>query len=52
MLRPKGVDMHYEVELALILGKQVKDLKADDHKGAIDAIEGSSHSLGGHRPPS
>ncbi|KAJ0313709.1 hypothetical protein COL5a_003368 [Colletotrichum fioriniae] len=39
VLRPKGVDMHYEVELALILGKQVKDLKADDHKGAIDAIE-------------
>lgn len=52
MLRPKGVDMHYEVELALILGKQVKDLKADDHKGAIDAIEGSSHLLGGHHPPS
>ncbi|GJC92149.1 fumarylacetoacetate hydrolase [Colletotrichum higginsianum] len=39
VLRPKGVDMHYEVELALILGKQVKDLKADDYKGAIDAIE-------------
>ncbi|KAK0376860.1 fumarylacetoacetate hydrolase [Colletotrichum limetticola] len=39
VLRPKGVDMHYEVELALILGKQVKDIKADDHKGAIDAIE-------------
>ncbi|OHE98950.1 fumarylacetoacetate hydrolase [Colletotrichum orchidophilum] len=39
VLRPKGVDMHYEVELALILGKQVKDLKADDHQGAIDAIE-------------
>ncbi|KAK1636824.1 fumarylacetoacetate hydrolase [Colletotrichum phormii] len=39
VLRPKGVDMHYEVELAIVLGKQVKDLKADDHKGAIDAIE-------------
>ncbi|KAJ0161966.1 putative hydrolase C21C3.09c [Colletotrichum tanaceti] len=39
VLRPKGIDMHYEVELALILGKQVKDLKADDYKGAIDAIE-------------
>ncbi|GKT42082.1 putative hydrolase [Colletotrichum spaethianum] len=39
VLRPKGVDMHYEVELALILGKQVKDLKPDDYKGAIDAIE-------------
>ncbi|KAK2050186.1 fumarylacetoacetate hydrolase [Colletotrichum somersetense] len=39
VLRPKGVDMHYEVELALIMGKQVKDLKPDDYKGAIDAIE-------------
>ncbi|KAK2002243.1 fumarylacetoacetate hydrolase [Colletotrichum falcatum] len=39
VLRPKGVDMHYEVELALIMGKQVKDLKPDDNKGAIDAIE-------------
>ncbi|GKT83280.1 fumarylacetoacetate hydrolase domain-containing protein [Colletotrichum tofieldiae] len=39
VLRPKGVDMHYEVELAIILGKQVKDLKPDDYKGAIDAIE-------------
>lgn len=39
VIRPKGVDLHYEVELALILGKQVKDLAADDEKGAFDAIE-------------
>ncbi|KAK1600354.1 fumarylacetoacetate hydrolase [Colletotrichum navitas] len=39
VLRPKGVDMHYEVELALIMGKQVKDLSPDDYEGAIDAIE-------------
>lgn len=38
-LRPKGVDLHYEVELALIMGKEVKDLQASDEKGALDAIE-------------
>ncbi|CAG9971098.1 unnamed protein product [Clonostachys byssicola] len=37
-LRPKGVNMHFEVELALVIGKLVRDLKADDTKGAIDAI--------------
>jgi 2-keto-4-pentenoate hydratase/2-oxohepta-3-ene-1,7-dioic acid hydratase in catechol pathway len=39
-LRPKGVNMHFEVELALVIGKLVRDLKADDTKGAIDAIAG------------
>lgn len=39
-LRPKGIDMHYEVELALVIGKLVRDLKADDTKGALDAIQG------------
>jgi len=39
VIRPKGVDLHYEVELALIIGKKVKDLEADDEKGAMDAIE-------------
>jgi 2-keto-4-pentenoate hydratase/2-oxohepta-3-ene-1,7-dioic acid hydratase in catechol pathway len=39
VMRPKGVDLHYEVELALIIGKQVKDLEASDEKGAIDSIE-------------
>jgi 2-keto-4-pentenoate hydratase/2-oxohepta-3-ene-1,7-dioic acid hydratase in catechol pathway len=38
-LRPKGVDLHYEVELALVMGKKVRDLKADDVKGALDAVE-------------
>ena len=32
--------MHYEVELALLIGKAVKDLKADDMAGALDAIKG------------
>lgn len=39
VIRPKGVDLHYEVELALIIGKEVKNLKADDDQGALDAIE-------------
>jgi 2-keto-4-pentenoate hydratase/2-oxohepta-3-ene-1,7-dioic acid hydratase in catechol pathway len=39
VIRPKGVDLHYEVELALIIGKKVKDLEANDEKGAFDAIE-------------
>ncbi|KAF2707787.1 hypothetical protein K504DRAFT_458270 [Pleomassaria siparia CBS 279.74] len=40
VLRPKGVIMHYEVELALIMGKKVQDLHPDDTKGAMDAIAG------------
>jgi acylpyruvate hydrolase len=39
VIRPKGVDLHYEVELALIMGKQVRDLSTDNEKGAFDAIE-------------
>lgn len=41
VIRPRGVDLHYEVELALIMGKQVKDLEASDEKGALEAIESS-----------
>ena len=40
-LRPKGVDMHFEVELALVIGKVVRDLKADDQQGALEAIKGA-----------
>lgn len=40
MLRPKGVDVHYEVELGLVIGKTIRDLKEDDEKGAMDAISG------------
>lgn len=39
MLRPKGVDLHYEAELALIMGREVRDLRADDEEGALNAIE-------------
>jgi len=37
--------LHYEVELALIIGKTVKDLEADDEKGAMDAIESYAMSI-------
>lgn len=39
VIQPKGVNLHYEVELALIMGKQLKDLDAEDEKTAFDAIE-------------
>jgi len=45
VVRPRGVDLHYEVELALVLGKQVKDLEASDLKGALDAIESYAVSI-------
>jgi 2-keto-4-pentenoate hydratase/2-oxohepta-3-ene-1,7-dioic acid hydratase in catechol pathway len=38
ILRPKGVSLHYEVELALVMGKTVRDLDPNDEKGALDAI--------------
>ncbi|KAF2682633.1 hypothetical protein K458DRAFT_419480 [Lentithecium fluviatile CBS 122367] len=40
VLRPRGVNMHYEVELGLVMGKTVRDLHPDDTQGALDAIEG------------
>lgn len=39
VVRPKGVNLHYEVELALVMGKQVKNLEESDEAGALDAIE-------------
>ena len=40
VLAPRGVNLHYEVELALIIGKELRDLDVGDEKGALDAIEG------------
>lgn len=34
--------MHYEVELALIMGKTVRDLKESNTQGALDAIDSKS----------
>ncbi|KAK7755293.1 hypothetical protein SLS62_002799 [Diatrype stigma] len=45
VVRPKGVDLHFEVELALIIGKQLRDLQASDEKGAFDAIESYALSI-------
>ncbi|RYP54960.1 hypothetical protein DL768_000276 [Monosporascus sp. mg162] len=45
VIRPKGVDLHYEVELALIIGKQLRDFEASDEKGALDAIESYALSI-------
>jgi len=45
VIRPKGVDLHYEVELALIMGKQVKNLEASDEKAAFDSIESYALSI-------
>ncbi|KAF7719061.1 Fumarylacetoacetase family protein [Penicillium ucsense] len=39
VLRPKGVNLHYEVELGLVMGKTVRDLDPQDEQGALDAIE-------------
>lgn len=41
-VRPKGIDMHFEVELALVMGKVVRDLKPNDYKGALEAIKGKT----------
>ncbi|KAI9852418.1 MAG: hypothetical protein M1838_000736 [Thelocarpon superellum] len=40
VLRPRGIIMHYEVELALIMGRELRDLDERDEQGAIDAIDG------------
>jgi 2-keto-4-pentenoate hydratase/2-oxohepta-3-ene-1,7-dioic acid hydratase in catechol pathway len=45
VLRPKGVNLHYEVELGLVMGKQVRDLDPADEKGALDAISGELYLL-------
>lgn len=42
VIAPKGVNLHYEIELALIMGKRVTDLDASDEKGALDAVDSKS----------
>lgn len=39
VLQPAGVDVHFEVELGLVIGKEVRDLDPEDTQGALDAIE-------------
>jgi acylpyruvate hydrolase len=40
VVRPRGTEISYEVELALIMGKTLKDFPVEDEAGAIDAIQG------------
>ncbi|KAF3481604.1 uncharacterized protein GIQ15_04363 [Arthroderma uncinatum] len=40
VLRPKGVKLHYEVELGLIMGSRLRDHGPNDIKGALDSIAG------------
>jgi len=39
--RPRGVIMHYEVELGLIMGKTLRDHDPEDVEGAVKAIDGT-----------
>ncbi|KAK5657087.1 hypothetical protein OQA88_3615 [Cercophora sp. LCS_1] len=39
VIQPKGVNLHYEVELALIIGKRLRDLEATDEQTALDAVD-------------
>ncbi|EZF35078.1 hypothetical protein H109_00153 [Trichophyton interdigitale MR816] len=40
VLRPKGVKLHYEVELGLVMGSRLRDHDPKDVKGALDSIAG------------
>lgn len=39
VLRPKGVILHYEVELGLVIGKTLRDLDPQDSAAALDGID-------------
>ncbi|KAK1755121.1 putative mitochondrial hydrolase FMP41 [Echria macrotheca] len=45
VIQPKGVNLHYEVELALIIGKRLKDFEATDDATALDAVESYALSI-------
>lgn len=38
ILRPRGVKIHYEVELGLVIGKKLTDLDPNDTRTALDSI--------------
>lgn len=44
VLRPRGTELHFEVELALIVGKELRDLNENDEVRAMDAIECIYHN--------
>jgi acylpyruvate hydrolase len=39
ILRPRGVTLHFEVELGIVIGKTVRDLDENDTEGWMSAIE-------------
>lgn len=41
LLRPQGVDLHYEVELACVIGRNLRDAPESDEKGLMEAIKGT-----------
>ncbi|KAK0731252.1 hypothetical protein B0H67DRAFT_479204 [Lasiosphaeris hirsuta] len=45
VIQPKGVNLHYEVELALVIGKQIKNLDESDEKTAFDSVESYALSI-------
>ncbi|KAK2748342.1 hypothetical protein FQN57_001000 [Myotisia sp. PD_48] len=40
VLRPKGVKLHYEVELGLVMGSRLQDHDPQDTNGALNSIAG------------
>lgn len=40
MLIPKGIEAHYEIELGIVIGQTIKDLKKTDKNKAMDSIGG------------
>ncbi|KAL2048751.1 hypothetical protein ABVK25_011003 [Lepraria finkii] len=45
VLRPRGTNLHYEVELALIMGRTLVDIPESDDQAALDAIAGYAISI-------
>jgi 2-keto-4-pentenoate hydratase/2-oxohepta-3-ene-1,7-dioic acid hydratase in catechol pathway len=41
VLQPRGVTLHYEVELACIVGREVRNMNTDDEEEALDAVDGN-----------
>lgn len=51
MLRPRGTNLHYEVELGLVMGKTLRDLDPSDEETALDAIHSLCHPALPCTPP-
>lgn len=49
VLRPRGVTLHYEVELAVIMRKNIGNVQEGDDAGYMDAIKGKTCDRRYHR---